>query len=496
MSDYVRCDTCGDQFHNKYALSCHIKNIHDKNRHQCNICHRTFDDEELLDYHKKTHLPGKNFLCQVCGKSFKTFNRRETHYSSHIRIPQRRKRSKGSSNKRNLNENDLLSNSNSRTSHKKKPESKKRKDCHKNCSESSSESDVEEISDTDNYYFISQGSVQNEYKKLLGTDNLKSEDSEISDTACHNLYSEIDVKEEIITSPKECEKKGMSNKSISPEKSKKSSSPLDYDLETTNNERSDTTPRGRRLQSSVKCSPRPESVYDQCYNKTLGAQSEYSSFQGANVTVSGIKPCDEKNIQVCGQGETKEGRIQFVPQYQTSFGQHHNVRNSPTKHFVPANTFWLTEVLNGSSIGKKLASNRSVTPFRKKTRVNSTKSVAPDPTSKLRRRIKHIIADDKGPKVFMKRLVDDDSDVFLLPEFYAEGDYENLAPEGNGLENTVMMDTDSPVVSWGECDINTSVKGLSVCDDGLKQADVIAPVSGASSVIPLLLVSSCEHQIH
>jgi uncharacterized protein (UPF0276 family) len=95
----------------------------------------------------------------------------------------------------------------------------------------------------------------------------------------------------------------------------------------------------------------------------------------------------------------------------------------------------------------------------RKARERPVKPVVQDLTSKLRRRIKNIFQED-GPKVFIKHLVDDDSDVFLLPEFFTEDDYENLAPGVENIQDTVVMDAELPVMSLDEYHLSKSITAL------------------------------------
>ncbi|XP_052801310.1 zinc finger protein 208-like [Mya arenaria] len=67
----TQCDTCGKQFLNAYNLSCHIKNLHKKEkRHTCTICRKQFSTNYQLKCHLIKHAGVRPFTCPLCPQDF------------------------------------------------------------------------------------------------------------------------------------------------------------------------------------------------------------------------------------------------------------------------------------------------------------------------------------------------------------------------------------------------------------------------------------------
>ena len=77
----MHCVDCEFIFSSKYALSRHVKEVHNRRQeHTCPKCLKQFTQQSNLKQHMLIHLGLKPFSCKDCKSAFTTKQGLQVHY--------------------------------------------------------------------------------------------------------------------------------------------------------------------------------------------------------------------------------------------------------------------------------------------------------------------------------------------------------------------------------------------------------------------------------
>ena len=73
------CPHCDKVSVNKYALKCHIRNVHNNRPFRCHLCEKAFKRPITLKEHIAMHTGRGLYTCNYCPKTFNSYSNKHKH---------------------------------------------------------------------------------------------------------------------------------------------------------------------------------------------------------------------------------------------------------------------------------------------------------------------------------------------------------------------------------------------------------------------------------